>query len=93
LRLRSELLAVAQRLIKDRQYTQWNAAVIFDVNQPRISNLMRGRIELFSIDALIEMLSHAGVRVELQITHVRRQRKRVSPNSPAHQTPSHPPAP
>jgi transcriptional regulator with XRE-family HTH domain len=44
------------RLIKARGLTQVQAARLFGVTQPRVSDLVRGRIELFSIDGLVEML-------------------------------------
>ncbi len=39
----------------------------FGVTQPRISDLMRGRIDLFAIDTLVNMLTTAGLRVKLRI--------------------------
>lgn len=74
LRVRSELMAVAQRLIEDRKFTQARAAIVFGVTQPRVSNLVRGKIGLFSIDGLIDMLARAGIRTEIRVTHVPRRR-------------------
>lgn len=68
-RVRTELIAVARQLIKKRNLTQERAAIVFGVTQPRVSNLTRGKIELFSVDRLIEMLSWAGVRIEIRVTH------------------------
>ncbi len=50
-------------VIQERSLTQAEAARLFGVTQPRISDLVRGKIDLFSIDMLVRMLSHAGVRV------------------------------
>ena len=47
--------------------TQARAAKLFDVSQPRVSDLMRGKIDRFSIDTLVEMLGHAGARVSLRV--------------------------
>jgi predicted XRE-type DNA-binding protein len=69
LRVRSELMAVARQLIEGRKFTQEMAAIVFGVTQPRVSNLVRGKIDLFSVDGLIEMLSRAGVRIEIRVTH------------------------
>jgi predicted XRE-type DNA-binding protein len=77
LRVRSELMAIARQLIEDRKFTQEMAAIVFGVTQPRISNLVRGKIDLFSVDGLIEMLSRAGVRIEIEVTHVPRQGSRA----------------
>lgn len=67
LRLRSELMIQLSRVIKDRELTQARAAKLFDVSQPRISDLVRGKIHRFSVDTLIAMLGHAGVRVSLVV--------------------------
>lgn len=68
LRIRSDLMSALKRLIEDRNLTQAEAARVFGVTQPRISNLVRGRIDLFSIDTLVDMLAKAGIRVEISIS-------------------------
>ncbi len=67
LRLRADLMVQVRRLIEGRKLTQAAAAKILGVTQPRVSNLVRGKIELFSIDTLVDMLARAGVRVSLTI--------------------------
>lgn len=74
LRIRADLMIEVRRLIKARRLTQARAAKLFGVNQPRISNLVRGRIDLFSVDTLIDMLAQAGVRVNLSV----RRRSKVA---------------
>jgi predicted XRE-type DNA-binding protein len=71
LRIRSSLMIAVRKLIEDRSLTQAEAARLFGVTQPRISNLVRGRIDLFSIDTLIDMLARAGVHVDLVISTAR----------------------
>lgn len=70
LRIRSALMAAIVKLIKVRKLTQSSAAVLFGVSQPRISDLVRGKIDLFSIDTLVEMLAKADVRVEVRVPQV-----------------------
>lgn len=65
LKLRSDLMIRLSKLIQARGLTQAQAAKLFRVTQPRISDLVRGKIDRFSIDTLIAMLGHAGVRVQL----------------------------
>jgi predicted XRE-type DNA-binding protein len=65
LRIRSTLMIAVRRLIEDRGLTQAEAAKLLGVTQPRMSNLVRGRIDLFSIDALVDMLARAGVHVDI----------------------------
>lgn len=50
-----------------RDMTQAQAAKRFGVTQPRINDLLRGKIDKFSLDALVNMLATAGMRVELRV--------------------------
>jgi predicted XRE-type DNA-binding protein len=65
--IRSELMTAISALIKERRLTQTGAARLLGVTQPRVSDLVRGRIELFSIDTLVEMLGRAGVGVSVRV--------------------------
>ena len=53
LRIRSTLMIEVRKLIEERKLTQAGAAKLMGVTQPRISDLVRGKIDLFSIDALV----------------------------------------
>lgn len=68
LKVRSVLMAGIRRIIAEEGITQTEAAERFGVTQPRVSDLVRGKIELFSIDALINMLAAAGHQVEISVT-------------------------
>ena len=61
MRARSELMMNLTEVIRERGMTQGDAAAIFGVTQPRISDLMRGKINLFSLDTLIDMAATAGM--------------------------------
>ena len=63
--VRSELIASLQDAIAARGLKQTEAAKLLGVTQPRVSDLMRGRIDLFSIDTLIDMLARLGIRARL----------------------------
>ena len=67
LKIRSDLMSALQDLITERGLTQVQASALFGVAQPRISDLSRDKIDRFTIDALINMLAHAGVRVQMRI--------------------------
>jgi predicted XRE-type DNA-binding protein len=67
LRLRADLMVQIRRLIEGRKLTQAAAAKMLGVTQPRVSDLVRGKIDLFSIDTLVDMLARAGMRVGLTI--------------------------
>ena len=71
LRVRSDLMIAVRKLIEERKLTQSGAAKLMGVTQPRISDLVRGRIDLFSIDALVGMLARAGVHVEVVVSTAR----------------------
>lgn len=68
LRLRSTLMIEVRRLIDERKLTQAEAAKFFGVTRPRISDFVRGRIDLFSIDALVGMLARAGIHVDVVLS-------------------------
>lgn len=65
LRVRAELMVTIERLIARRGLTQARAAKLLGVSQPRVSDIVRGRFHRFSIDALVAMLSRAGVKVRV----------------------------
>jgi predicted XRE-type DNA-binding protein len=71
LRVRSTLMVAVRKLIEERSLTQAEAAKLLGVTQPRISNLIRGRIDLFSIDTLIDMLARAGIHVDVVVSSAR----------------------
>jgi predicted XRE-type DNA-binding protein len=66
LKIRSMLMMAADEFIEERGLTQAEAAQLMGVSQPRISDLVRGRIGQFTIDSLINMLTNAGVPVEVR---------------------------
>jgi predicted XRE-type DNA-binding protein len=67
LRIRSALMATLRELIAAKGWTQAQAAALLGVTQPRVSDLVRGKIDLFSIDTLVEMLAKAGCHVEVHV--------------------------
>lgn len=68
LRIRSILMGAVRKLIEERGLIQAEAAKLLGVTQPRISNLVRGRVDLFSIDTLVDMLARAGIHVDVVIS-------------------------
>lgn len=70
--VRSDLMIRVQKLIASRRLKQAEVAKILRVTQPRVSDLLRGRIDLFSTDALIDMLARLGVRVRFVLKPSRR---------------------
>ena len=65
LRVRADLMIELIRIVRSRKLTQASAANLFGVTQPRVSDVMTGKVDRFSIDALVEMLARAGRRVEV----------------------------
>lgn len=61
----SSLMMQLNDFIKAKGWTQKSAAKQLGVTQPRISDLMRGKINLFSIDALVGMSGQAGIRLKV----------------------------
>lgn len=69
--VRADLLIQVQKAIALRRLKQADAAKVLRVTQPRVSDLLRGCIDLFSTDALIDMLARLGVGVRLVVRPVR----------------------
>ncbi len=70
MRMRSELMIAVQQVVAGWSLTQVEAARRLDVTQPRLSDLLRGRIGKFSLDALILLAERAGLSVHVQIESV-----------------------
>jgi predicted XRE-type DNA-binding protein len=75
LRIRAKMMMVLTGYIGEKKITQARAARIMGVSQPRISDLVRGKIGLFTIDTLVNMLTAAGLKVDVDITAVRPKAK------------------
>jgi len=73
--VRADLLIHVQKLIASRQLKQREAAKLLRISQPRVSDLVRGRIDLFSTDMLIDMLARLGTRVRLAVQPDRQHRQ------------------
>jgi len=67
LKLRSALMITLEAQIERRGWSQAEAARRFGVTQPRVSDLMRGKIDRFGLDTLVNMAVAAGLHVEIRI--------------------------
>jgi predicted XRE-type DNA-binding protein len=67
MRLRSALMIALKRHLARTDLTQAQIAKMFGVTQPRVSDLLRGKIEVFGLDALVNMAAAAGLRVQLSV--------------------------
>jgi len=76
MRARAALMMELESIIKGRGMTQAEAAALFGVTQPRISDLIRGKINLFSLDCLIDMATVAGLEPHVTIKKPKARRNR-----------------
>ena len=67
MKLRSALMITLKERIAAAGISQSQAAELFGVTQPRISDLIRGKISLFGLDALVNMAAAAGLRIEMRV--------------------------
>lgn len=67
MKLRSVLMMALKNHLARSGMSQMEAAKLFGVTQPRVSDLMRGKINLFALDALVNMATTAGLQVEMHI--------------------------
>jgi len=70
MKLRSALMIALKQHIARKGLSQSQAAKLFGVTQPRVSDLLRGKINLFSLDTLINMATAAGLHIELRINEL-----------------------
>jgi phage-related protein/predicted XRE-type DNA-binding protein len=69
MKLRSALIMALKDHITRTGLSQSEAAKLLGVTQPRVSDLMRGKIELFGLDTLVNMIGAAGLHVEMRISN------------------------
>ena len=74
---KADLTAQISCIIKKKKLTQKQVAEILDVDQPRISSLLRGRLDLFSIEKLMQFLKALGQDIEIKIKPKPRNRKQA----------------
>ncbi|MNO92832.1 hypothetical protein D3C76_844170 [compost metagenome] len=67
LRLRSKLIRAITRTVKAWDLPQKEAARQLHVTQPRLSDLLNGKIEKFSLDALVNMLASANLEIDITV--------------------------
>ncbi|MBA4159369.1 MAG: XRE family transcriptional regulator [Gemmatimonadetes bacterium] len=67
LKIRAHLMGELRESIRQCELRQAEAAELLGVTQPRISDLTRGKIERFRIDALVSMLAMAGAQVTIHV--------------------------
>ena len=67
MKARSSLMMELSAVIRSSGMTQSDAAALFGVTQPRVSDLMRGKINLFSLDTLIDMAATAGMSPTVKV--------------------------
>lgn len=65
MKLRAALMMALNSHLDRTGLSQSQAAKLFVVTQPRVADLMRGKINLFGLDALVNMAAAAGVHIEM----------------------------
>jgi predicted XRE-type DNA-binding protein len=68
MKLRSSLMIALKARLNRTGLTRVQAAKLFGVTLPRVSDLMRGKINLFGLDSLVNMAVATGLHVELRLT-------------------------
>ncbi len=67
--IKSYLMMQIESFIKKKELTQDQASELMGVSRPRISDVMRGKIDKFTIDALVDMLTRAGLHIAVTVEH------------------------
>lgn len=71
LQARAELMIQITKIIRDENWKQADAALHCGVTQPRVNDLLRGRVSRFSLDALVNIVSALGRRVHFDIKELK----------------------
>ena len=66
--LKAQLAVQIRRFIEQKGWTQSEAAEAIGLDQPKVSNLLRGRLSGFSVDRLLNVLNRLGHNVEVRIS-------------------------
>lgn len=66
--MRSALMMVLAEVIREPSMTQGEAAALFGMTQPRLSDLVRGKINVFSLDTLIDIAATAGMVLTVKVS-------------------------
>jgi len=69
LKLRSELMMKVSEYVEQSGLTQSQAAKHLGTTQPRLNDVLKGKIEKCTVDRLVNMLSAVGYKVNLSISH------------------------
>lgn len=67
LAMRADLMAQLRLVVEKRNWTQVEAAKVLGISQSRVSDLMRGKWDKFSLDMLVTLATRAGLRCELKL--------------------------
>jgi len=70
LRARAELMQQIAAIVKKTRWTQTEAAQRCGITQPRMNDLLRGRVSRFSLDALVNIATALGRRVHMEVESV-----------------------
>jgi len=69
LRAKSLLMMALSQYIRQQKWTQAQAAEHFGCHQPYVSDLVNGKLHRFSLDQLVRMAEHAGLRLNIGLEH------------------------
>lgn len=69
LRVRSQLMRAIKQVVNDWSISQKEAAQRLHITQPRLNDLLKGKIDKFSLDALVNMLASANLKIEIHVSH------------------------
>ncbi len=73
LKLRAQLMVALEQYIVREGITQQEASERFGITRPRVSDLVRGKIDKFTIDKLVNMAARVGLTARLKITRARKR--------------------
>ena len=66
--IKSKLIIIIRKLMIDNKWSQSEAAEKLGISQPRVSNMLNGKLDKFSVDTLLEMVFKMGYKLDMDFT-------------------------
>lgn len=67
MKARAEIVRVLQKVVRGWRLSQKAAAAKLGVTQPRLNELLRGKLDKFSLDAMFDLTAHAGLKISIAL--------------------------
>lgn len=78
--IKSKLIIIIRKLMIDNNWSQSEAAEKLGISQPRVSNMLNGKLDKFSVDTLLEIVFKMGYKLDMDFTPLNTQSPLIVPD-------------